>query len=305
MAVPCHKMVARTKPKCDSCTSAPPPSHGLLHPQKETPSEAPARVTSYLPLKKYAVWPLTAINDALGLVLCSAHPTLPPMNFSTLGMFSCSQFRLNFLLSPISFTWSNAQKLEAVFFLAAQPPPINTTAELTYSNFFPLSTSLIHEGFPKAYMQRQQIHFLSICKVTHWLVISGHKKKFLLFGWNLILSPGPSMYLLSFGSWKLTWLRTKNARQAFPEGAIYTVRGISDSHKEIFTWWTLSNQLVLSFLWLPLMLTAEQKNLGALICTIDKVHFYKNVWFSFIEQGMSCNCPQRSFMCGIPNLKDI
>lgn len=218
MAVPCHKMVARTKPKCDSCTSAPPPSHGLLHPQKETPSEAPARVTSYLPLEKYAVWPLTAINDALDLVLCSAHPTLPPMNFSTLGMFSCSQFRLNFLLSPISFTWSNAQKLEAVFFLAAQPPPINTTAELTYSNFFPLSTSLIHEGFLKAYMQRQQIHFLSICKVTHWLVISGHKKKFLLFGWNLILSPGPSMYLLSFGSWKLTWLRTKKCQTGFSRG---------------------------------------------------------------------------------------
>lgn len=44
------------------------------------------------------------------------------------------------------------------------------------------------------------------------------------------------------------------------------------------------------------MLTAEQKNLGALICAIDKVYFYKNVYFSCIEEGMSCNCPQSSFM---------
>lgn len=79
MAVPCHKMVARIKPKCDSCTSAPPPSHDN---QFTAPTEGnPVRGSS----KSHTLPATTEICSMtldshkwcsrLSPLLCPPHPT--------------------------------------------------------------------------------------------------------------------------------------------------------------------------------------------------------------------------------------
>jgi len=148
-------------------------------------------------------------------------------------------------------------------------------------------------------------HFLSICKLTCRFMNSGHfQRKSLLLGGSLILFPVPSMQLMSLACENWLGWGHRNASQAFPESAIHTVSGISDLRmRESLLGIACPKSSVLSCLWLLLMLTAKKKNLRICIGTADKVYFYRNIWFSFAEQVMSYNNPQRSlWSSGTPNL---